>query len=51
MKTKADLMKLVGDIDYTAPFSVGVYPDNADPTGTRCGWGSRASACRIATTT
>jgi endothelin-converting enzyme/putative endopeptidase len=32
VKTKADLMKLVGDIDYTAPFGLGVYPDLADPT-------------------
>jgi endothelin-converting enzyme/putative endopeptidase len=32
IKTRADLMKLIGDIDYTAPFSVGVYPDLADPT-------------------
>ena len=32
VKTRADLMKLVGDIDYTAPFGLGVYPDLADPT-------------------
>ena len=32
VKTKADLMKLIGDVDYTAPFTVGVYPDTADPT-------------------
>jgi endothelin-converting enzyme/putative endopeptidase len=31
MKTRADLMKLVGDIDHTAPFGLGVYPDLADP--------------------
>jgi endothelin-converting enzyme/putative endopeptidase len=32
MKTRADLMKLIGDIDYTAPFGVAVSPDSADPT-------------------
>jgi putative endopeptidase len=32
MKTRADLMKLIGDVDYTAPFGVAVYPDSADPT-------------------
>ena len=32
VKSRADLMKLVGDIDYTAPFGLGVYPDLADPT-------------------
>ena len=32
VKTRADLMKLVGDIDYTAPFSLSVLPDLADPT-------------------
>ena len=51
VKTKADLMKLIGDIDYTAPFTLGVYPDPADPPNTRCGSASRASGCRTATTT
>src|SRR5262245_30908956 len=31
VKTRADLMKLVGNIDYTAPFSLGVFADRADP--------------------
>ena len=32
VKARADLMKLVGDINYTAPFGLSVYPDFADPT-------------------
>ncbi len=31
VKTRADLMKLIGDIDYTAPFGAAVFPDTADP--------------------
>jgi endothelin-converting enzyme/putative endopeptidase len=31
-KSKDDIMKLVGTLDYQAPFGVGVEPDTADPT-------------------
>lgn len=31
-KNKADLMKLVGSIDYRAPFTLFMEPDTADPT-------------------
>jgi endothelin-converting enzyme/putative endopeptidase len=31
-KSRADLMKLIGTIDYQAPFSVFVEPDTAEPT-------------------
>jgi len=32
VKNKADLMKLVGELDYAAPFSLYVDADTADPT-------------------
>ena len=32
IQTKADLVKLAGNVEYAAPFTISIYPDSVDPT-------------------